>query len=423
LVGLTLTMLLALPLGVRAEQHFADASANVDRVLALADERMSVMPGVAAYKWQKKLPALDPEREKAVTTHALDVAKTMGLAPEGVREVFDLQVRAARESQVRLHDSWRARGFDWSGPIPSLENDIRPRLDRFTADFLRALYLAAPEFARADFTTTYVARIDTLRAAGWTDADKHALLDALAKIRLLPADPSLSPAARIKSTGVIRIGTTGDYAPFSIDRDGTLTGADIDLAESLANRLQLTPVFVKTSWPTLLNDLGADKFDIAMGGVSITPARAEVAAFSTPYAQGGKAILARCAETGRYPNLAAVDRRGVRVIVNPGGTNEQYVRENVKRAGIRVFPDNTKIFDEISANRADVMITDDVEADLQAKTHPNLCRVSRETLTRADKAILLPKNDELTTLINGALNEAIQAGEPKRLLQQSLNAK
>src|SRR6185295_5606601 len=170
--------------------------------------------------------------------------------------VWDLQVRAARESQVRLHDTWRARGFDWSGPIPSLETDIRPRLDRFTGDFLRALYLAAPEFARADFTTTYVASIDTLRAAGWTDADQHALLDALAKIRRLPADPSLSPAARIKNTGVIRIGTTGDYAPFSIDRDGTLTGADIDLAESLANRLQLTPVFIKTTWPTLLNDLG-----------------------------------------------------------------------------------------------------------------------------------------------------------------------
>jgi cyclohexadienyl dehydratase len=420
LVGLTLTLLLAPPLQARAEQHFADAAANVDQVLALADERMSLMPGVAAYKWQKKLPALDPEREKAVTTHALDVAKTMGLAPEGVREVFDLQVRAARESQVRLHEAWRAKGFDWSGPIPSLETDIRPRLDRFTADFLRALYLAAPEFARADFATTYVARIDTLHAAGWTDADKHALLDALAQVRLLPADASHAPTARIKGTGVIRIGTTGDYAPFSLNRDGALTGADIELAESLANRLHLAPVFIKTTWSTLLDDLRADKFDIAMGGVSITPARAETGSFSTPYATGGKAILARCAETGRYPNLAAIDRRGVRVIVNPGGTNEQYVRENVKRANITVFPDNTKIFDEISANRADVMITDDVEADLQARTHSNLCRVSRETLTRADKAILMPKDAELTTLINGALNEAIQAGEPKRLLQQNL---
>ena len=63
--------------------------------------------------------------------------------------------------------------------------------------------------------------------------------------------------------------------------------------------------------------------------------------------------------------------------MNPGGTNEQYVRENIKHATVRIFPDNTKIFAEISAKRADVMITDDVEIELQAREHADLCRTSR----------------------------------------------
>ena len=132
------------------------------------------------------------------------------------------------------------------------------------------------------------------------------MLTALAKIRILPASAdaqSIAPLARITSTGILRIGTTGDYAPFSIDRSGTLTGADIELAESLAKRLAVTPVFMRTSWPTLLNDLRADKFDVAIGGISITPARAQVASFSVPYSTGGKAILSRCADTGRFDSL------------------------------------------------------------------------------------------------------------------------
>jgi cyclohexadienyl dehydratase len=347
----------------------------------------------------------------------------MGLAPDGVREVFDLQVRAARESQERLHAAWRATGFDYAGPIVSLDKDIRPKLDRFTPDFLRAMYLAAPELSRTDFAAAYVARVDKLRETGWTAEDKRALLDALAKIRLLPtgADASAGTSlARIMATGVLRIGTTGDYAPFSIDRDGTLSGADVDLAESLATRLAVTPVFVHTSWPSLLADLRADKFDVAIGGISVTPARAEVAAFSVPYSTGGKAIMSRCAETGRFPTLASVDRRGVRVIVNPGGTNEQYVREHIKNATVRVFPDNKTIFNEISAKRADVMITDDVEIDLQARQHADLCRTTRDTLTRADKAILMPKDEDLVTRINAALTESLQTGEPKKLLEQNL---
>jgi len=66
--------------------------------------------------------------------------------------------------------------------------------------------------------------------------------------------------------------------------------------------------------------------------------------------------------------LTSVDRPKVRVIVNPGGTNEQYVRSNVHHAQIVVYPDNRAIFDEITAGHADVMITDDVEAELQTGT-------------------------------------------------------
>src|SRR5213595_1089303 len=88
---------------------------------------------------------------------------------------------------------------------------------------------------------------------------------------------------RIRAAGVLRVGTTGDYTPFSLLRaDGSYEGADIDMAHDLAEKLGVGLEFVATVWVDLLDDFLADRFDIAMGGVTVTPARAARAFFSIP---------------------------------------------------------------------------------------------------------------------------------------------
>jgi cyclohexadienyl dehydratase len=171
----------------------------------------------------------------------------------------------------------------------------------------------------------------------------------------------------------------------------------------------------------MLDDLRGGAFDLSLGGVSVTPAREAQASFSIPYSTGGKTILARCTDAAKFHGgLPSVDRPKVRVIVNPGGTNEQYVRSNVHHARIVVYPDNRAIFDEITAGRADVMITDDVEAELQARHHPGLCRTFSGTLTHADKAILIPRDPDLVKAVNDWLAPTIAAGDPARLLKSYL---
>ena len=86
------------------------------------------------------------------------------------------------------------------------------------------------------------------------------------------SDESLT-LARIKASGILRVGTTGDYTPFSLlQPDGSYAGADIDMAHDLAARLGVGISFVPTVWFDLLEDFLADRFDIAMGGVTVTAA-------------------------------------------------------------------------------------------------------------------------------------------------------
>jgi cyclohexadienyl dehydratase len=177
---------------------------------------------------------------------------------------------------------------------------------------------------------------------------------------------------------------------------------------------------VRTGWPTLVADLAAQRYDVALSGISITPERRARGRFSVPYQTGGKTLVARCAERARFRTLARVDRRRVRVVVNPGGTNERYVREHLRHARILVQPDNRNVFDEILAGRADVMITDDVEADLQVLRHPQLCRTMPGTLNRSDKAIFMLDDAALEAAVDAWLANAIKQGLPTRALQDAM---
>ncbi|HUI59405.1 MAG TPA: gamma subclass chorismate mutase AroQ, partial [Steroidobacteraceae bacterium] len=315
--------------------RFTSDEEAVGQLFDVIQQRLAVMPAVAAVKWQTHAPILDPPRELAVIQRAQDLAAPMGLAKDSVQRLFELQMRLAREVQMGLQEHWETNGFDYAGPAVTLA-DLRPRLDGLTLELLRALYVAAAPLRRPELASRLKSlAAGKLQGTVWTDSSRQELLGILQSLRMEPA-----PAhGRLLSSGILRVGTTGDYAPFSLEKDDVLDGSDIELAEELARDLHARAVFVRTSWSAMLDDLQADRFDLAIGGVSITPAREAVASFSSSYVTGGKTIIARCKDSQLYRSLAAVDRPTVRVIVNPGGTNDQFVRANVHRARVVTYPD------------------------------------------------------------------------------------
>ncbi len=399
-----------------AERPLIDDEGAVAEVIDRLAERLEVMPAVAAAKWVSGAPIADPEREMAVLDRGAARAEAIGLARQPVRELFATQIALARDLQLRLHALWRETGCRPCARPPDLAM-LRGRIDRINDGLLRALYVAAPALGRPDFVATYRPLATAkLAEAVPAAADRDRLLEILRTVRFA-RPPGLE---RVQASGVLRVGTTGDYAPFSLEAGGRVRGADIGLAEGLAAALGVEPLFVRTSWAGLIADLQADRYDLAIGGISVTPDRSAHGHFSQPYQSGGKTILARCADRRRFATLEAVDRAEVRVVVNPGGTNERYVRDHLHRAQIVVHDDNRTVSAELLAARADAMITDDIEAELQARRHPELCRTFSGTLTRSDKAIFLGGDAPLEAVVDDWLRGAIARGEPARLLWEAM---
>ncbi len=235
------------------------------------------------------------------------------------------------------------------------------------------------------------------------------------------AQPAASPSRLddIIQRGTLRVGMTGDYAPFSFV-DGTTPGFrefEVDMAEALGKALGVRVEYVETAWPQMTKDLEADRFDIAMSGISITLERQKKGFFSIPIMREGKTPITRCTDVNKYQTLAEIDHAGTRVIVNPGGTNERFARAHVKNAEIKVFDDNTRIFDEIAKGDADLMMTDASETRYQQKLHPGvLCAVHPDhPFDFAEKAYWLQRDVALKLFVDQWLDIAMKDGTFKRV--------
>jgi cyclohexadienyl dehydratase len=240
------------------------------------------------------------------------------------------------------------------------------------------------------------------------------ILVLMGGLRMADAQQAPSRLDAILAAGVLKVGSTGDYKPFTFKdpATGTFSGFDIDQAQSLATALGVKLEVVPTAWPNLMKDFEAGAFDVAMGGVSVTFDRQKKGYFSTPYMHEGKTPIARCADKGKFATIADIDKSGIKIITNPGGTNERFDREHFKTAEIVVFPDNTKIFDELAAGKADLMITDASETLYQQKMHAGvLCSIHPDKpFDFAEKAYWVQRDPALKAFVDQWLHQTMENG-------------
>ena len=196
-----------------------------------------------------------------------------------------------------------------------------------------------------------------------------AVVTGLSFTQAAQAGPRLD---KIMETKVIRVGTPGDYRPFAIKTDTGFSGHDIDLIETMAKELGVKVEYVQTSWPNLMKDLQSNQFDVAVGGITRNVNRMRVVDMLPGYAPFGKVALVRSADKAKFTTADSLNQSSVRVIKNPGGTNEAYVLANLKAAQVATHDKNAEIPALIAEGKGDVMITETYEALHYAKADPRL---------------------------------------------------
>jgi polar amino acid transport system substrate-binding protein len=115
---------------------------------------------------------------------------------------------------------------------------------------------------------------------------------------------------------------------------GELEGIDIDVMAAVAKAIGVEPCFVTPDWGMLVAGGWSDRWDIAVGSVTITPERAKVLYFAQPYKNIPAALYVNAENTSFK---APADLSGKKVGVCSGCTYESYL------GGTLVIPGVPKI--------------------------------------------------------------------------------
>ncbi|MBR5023841.1 MAG: transporter substrate-binding domain-containing protein, partial [Victivallales bacterium] len=146
--------------------------------------------------------------------------------------------------------------------------------------------------------------------------------------------------------------------------------------------------------------------------ITITPERQKHALMSVGYLANGKTVLCRAEDAKRYVSLAAIDRPEVRVMENPGGLNEKFARKNLPHATLLIHPVNEEIPGLIASGKADVMITEIMEAAYYCSLDARLAALLLDSpFTNGELGVLLPPgNEALRDYVNDFINRERQSG-------------
>lgn len=133
-------------------------------------------------------------------------------------------------------------------------------------------------------------------------------------MRLLPGLmlllPLASPFAQaeliddINDRGELRIALEADMAPFSFKQDGRLTGFDVELAELLAQELEVHSSILVTDNADLLSGVESGKYDVAINHVALTQELQDRFDFSEPYSHLPAQTIARQEQPRSLNSLA-----------------------------------------------------------------------------------------------------------------------
>ena len=127
--------------------------ADLDRLLRLMQQRLTLMHDVARWKWNAGVAITDPQRERELLHSVVEHGRRKGLDPALVRPFFEAQMEAARLVQQADFERWKMNKQPPFADTRSLAA-LRQRIDQLNRELIDALaelrpWLSAPSVQQA----------------------------------------------------------------------------------------------------------------------------------------------------------------------------------------------------------------------------------------------------------------------------------
>lgn len=204
---------------------------------------------------------------------------------------------------------------------------------------------------------------------------KAVILPPFDEKNLKPVAHAEDSLSRIQRTGVLRVGFNADMRPFAFfNNKQQLVGYDIAYAYALAKALNASIEFVPFTWQYLLNDMQADKFDIAMSAIYATEQRLELISFTDPYFHSPASLVVPKANQSQYETADQIKNiKNLRIGVFNDPVLIPMIRQNFPNAAIVILGDVSGEDPEIAfeARKIDAVFWSQAQTHVWVLAHPD----------------------------------------------------
>ena len=224
---------------------------------------------------------------------------------------------------------------------------------------------------------------------------------------------------KLNNKETILVGTMGTYAPFTYhEKDGKLTGYDVEVTRAVAAKLGVKVEFKETPWDAMMAGLKAGRFDIVANQVALTsPERQAMFDKATPYSWSGKMLVARSdhAPVARLRNI-----KGIKTAVMLASNYD----EVAQKMGADIVHTDTMAqgLMLVQQKRAELTLNDELSLLDYLKKTPDSGLKSVWRTPDAEKLgaglVINKGNEAALEKINGAMKELQEDGTLKRLGEQ-----
>ncbi len=164
---------------------------------------------------------------------------------------------------------------------------------------------------------------------------------------------------RILSTGVLKVGMSGNQAPMNAkNKDGQLMGLEVDLANMLAAAMEVEAKFVVKPFPELLPALRSGEVDIVMSGMTITAKRTADVSFVGPYMLSGKSILTKSTLLAAADNAEDINEEHLTITALKDSTSQSFAEQYLPKATLVTSDDYDAAVKMVIDGQADVLVAD-----------------------------------------------------------------
>ncbi len=198
----------------------------------------------------------------------------------------------------------------------------------------------------------------------------------------------------ILKRGTIKVGFD-TFKPWAMkDKNGEYIGFEIEVAKRLAADMGVKIEFVPTKWSGIIPALLTGKFDIIIGGMTITPKRNLKVNFSDPYEFAGMSIVANQETAGGRTTLAEFNTPDTTIAVRLGTTAAEAAKNFLPNAKKLFFDEESQTIQELLNNRANAVVaTNPLPFSVAKEYNDKLYLPLKKDFTREPIAFAIRKGD------------------------------